>query len=440
MKTPTYRRLIYSSFIVIFLITAPLIVLYTQGFRYNFSRGRIQKTGIIRVTSVPRGADIYLNGSPYLKSKTPAKIERVLPGDYEIKISKEGYYDWQKKLAVYENSSTFAERIILWKKSEVEKLTTLTSTNWLIAPDKNSIALSDASGNIKLLNINSGIIGETSGGQLTNILQLKNKSNLKLISYSPSGRYLLASVQENEKPVYLIIDALKQESQTIQLRNILSIKFDTISDSLYASNQDGLWKIDYNINQSELLIKGFQANDFFIAGKNIYLIKEAILIKGSLNNDSYQETKNINCPNCLIQDIKNNKAVLLNPNDNKTIIVDLGGRLNNIEINANKVEWLKEDSLIVFDNFEIYLFELKKLEPEIITRLGSEISSVIWHPRGRHLFFSTENKIKIIEMDNREFRNITEIIEQPTTFLALDRAGKNLYFSNSEGIFKLNIQ
>jgi hypothetical protein len=64
------------------------------------------------------------------------------------------------------------------------------------------VALSDASGNIKLLNINSGIIGETSGGQLTNILQLKNKPNLKLSSYSPSGRYLLTSVQENEKNIY----------------------------------------------------------------------------------------------------------------------------------------------------------------------------------------------------------------------------------------------
>jgi ethanolamine utilization protein EutA (predicted chaperonin) len=209
---------------------------------------------------------------------------------------------------------------------------------------------------------------------------------------------------------------------------------------LYAVNQDGLWQITTNNNQPELLLKNFQANDFLIAGKNIYLIKESILIKGSLNNDSYQETKNITCSNCLIQGINNSKAILLNPNENRTIIVDLEGRLKNIEINANKIEWLNKNSLIVFDNFEIYLFELNKTEPEIITRLGSEIYSVIWHSRGRHLFFSTENKIKIIEMDNREFRNTTEIIEQPADHLALDRAGKNLYFSNSEGIFKLNIQ
>jgi WD40 repeat protein len=137
----------------------------------------------------------------------------------------------KKKLAVYENSSTFAERIILWKKSTAEKLTALTSTSWLVSSDKNSIALSDTSGNIRILNINSGILGEASGGQLTNILQLKNKVNLKLVSYSPSGRYLLASVQENEKLSYILIDVLKKESQPIEIKNVLSIKFDTLSDN-----------------------------------------------------------------------------------------------------------------------------------------------------------------------------------------------------------------
>jgi hypothetical protein len=99
------------------------------------------------------------------------------------------------------------------------------------------------------------------------------------------------------------------------------------------------------------------------------------------------------------------------------------------------------DSLIVFDNFEIYLFELKKLEPEIITRLGSEISSVIWHPRGTTLdFFQLRIESRLLKWTTESLEISLKSLEQPANFLALDRAGKNLYFSNSEGIFKLNIQ
>ena len=52
------RRTIYILFIVIFLIAAPLVVLYSEGYRYNLKRGKIQKTGILIISSLPKKADI----------------------------------------------------------------------------------------------------------------------------------------------------------------------------------------------------------------------------------------------------------------------------------------------------------------------------------------------------------------------------------------------
>jgi len=55
------RRAIYITFILGFLITAPILVLYTAGYRYNFKKSTVQKVGSISVKPSPSEADIYLD-------------------------------------------------------------------------------------------------------------------------------------------------------------------------------------------------------------------------------------------------------------------------------------------------------------------------------------------------------------------------------------------
>jgi len=56
-----YRRLIYSTFIFIFVILTPIIILYTSGYRYNFKKRTIEKTGILYLESKPKDALILIN-------------------------------------------------------------------------------------------------------------------------------------------------------------------------------------------------------------------------------------------------------------------------------------------------------------------------------------------------------------------------------------------
>ena len=82
--TLPFRRIVYIAFIIIFLIITPIIILYTAGYRYNFQKHRIQKTGILILKSNPAGASIYLNGE-LKKEKTQARIANLLPDDYNLK-------------------------------------------------------------------------------------------------------------------------------------------------------------------------------------------------------------------------------------------------------------------------------------------------------------------------------------------------------------------
>jgi hypothetical protein len=119
----TYRTRvgILIGFIALFLVTAPLVVLYTAGYRWNEKKFRLEKVGIIFLRSRPSGADIYLDGK-LRKESTPARVRDLLPDTYEIKVSKNGYTSWTKSLAVESARTTFAEGIILWKNVDPEKL------------------------------------------------------------------------------------------------------------------------------------------------------------------------------------------------------------------------------------------------------------------------------------------------------------------------------
>jgi hypothetical protein len=121
----TYRTRIgiLISFIVLFVITTPIIITYTAGYRWNTKKWRLEKVGIIFLRSRPAGADIYLNDK-LLKDDTPSRLRGLLPDTYEIKVAKNGYTTWSKKLTVASALTTFAERIVLWKNTAPEAVAT----------------------------------------------------------------------------------------------------------------------------------------------------------------------------------------------------------------------------------------------------------------------------------------------------------------------------
>ncbi len=119
----TYRTRIgiLIAFIALFLVTAPLVVLYTAGYRWNEKKVRLEKVGLIFLRSRPSYAEIYLDG--VLRSeRTPARLRSLLPSTYDVKVTKKGYTSWEKNLPVGSALTTFAESVVLWKQSAPQKL------------------------------------------------------------------------------------------------------------------------------------------------------------------------------------------------------------------------------------------------------------------------------------------------------------------------------
>jgi|GEM_PF-3295854 len=73
-------------------------VLVLLGYRLNRTTGVIQQGGLVQFVSEPTKASVTI-GSAKLMDKTPSKIT-VNPGEYLVKMEKDGYQLWQKNVSI----------------------------------------------------------------------------------------------------------------------------------------------------------------------------------------------------------------------------------------------------------------------------------------------------------------------------------------------------
>jgi len=109
--TKKSRRIIFYILLFLFIILAPSIIFYALGYNFDFDKKIFIATGGIYLKSYPSNAEIYINDK--FNGETSKLIKRLLPKIYEIKITKEDYHPWQKKLTIEPRLVTKANNVLL---------------------------------------------------------------------------------------------------------------------------------------------------------------------------------------------------------------------------------------------------------------------------------------------------------------------------------------
>ncbi len=133
----TTRYLFIVLGIVVFVILAPLIVLYISGTRFNLESRDTTATGILVAKTVPTNAKVYVDGKE--EDTTPATVRFLERGDYMVKLEKEGYLPWTKKLSVEPGKVTYTyegvEAVELLKQPIPKTLATSSVTSMIVVDD-----------------------------------------------------------------------------------------------------------------------------------------------------------------------------------------------------------------------------------------------------------------------------------------------------------------
>ena len=134
------KQLIISLILVTLLVLATsVIIFYGKGYRINFNGGTtaIAGTGLLVVTSSPDGAQVFINGQ--LTTATDNTIN-LTPGDYEVKIFKDGYFPWQKKITIKKEVVSKADALLLPTAPKLESITNIGVSSPVLDPTGTKIA------------------------------------------------------------------------------------------------------------------------------------------------------------------------------------------------------------------------------------------------------------------------------------------------------------
>lgn len=141
MKSLAKHRGIFTGIVLLFILTlSTVVIFYSRGFKPNFKKGSIDRTGLIVATSVPTGAQVYLDGR--LTSATNTNIAYLEPRTYKIRIEKDGYTTWEKDVDIKEDLATEINALLFPLAPEIKPLTTTGAISPAISPDGAKIAYS----------------------------------------------------------------------------------------------------------------------------------------------------------------------------------------------------------------------------------------------------------------------------------------------------------
>ncbi len=401
-----FRKILFFSLFFTFVFVAPILVFYFQGYRVDFKNKRITQTGGLFLKAQPKHAEVYINDKLIKKTDFffgSVLIENLLPKKYNVKLKKQGYFNWEKNLQIKEKEVTEARDIVLFPKNPNFSLLAKGVKALWFSPTGEKIILKEENENhweLKLYDVNknlkSHILKETDiAKEGADLFDLEFANGEKEI-------YLKVVIAEQLKEFILDINNIPPLLKEIEKTSTESeLKTSTLKESkpkniiasaenegnvYYLENTGNLYKTDSSFSFEEKLTESTfplkQETEY-----KLYIFSDFIFLK-------------------------ENQTLFLFNKKTKTFEKFFEG-IKDIKLSPDFKK------LAYFSEYEIKILFLEKRatqpkrekgESIFLIRLSDKIKNVFWITPD-YLIFDTENRIKITEIDNRDRLNIIDLTE-----------------------------
>ena len=364
------KAAIYIVTIVFLIVATITVVLYGRGYNFNFGDGKIGilGTGLLAATSQPDGAGIYING--HLTSATNNTIN-LAPGEYDVKISKMGYSNWEKKIKIEKEVVSSVYALLIPTAPKLDNITQAGVSNPIIDPTRTKIAYTVSSSDDSRKN---GVYILDMG--LRPILTLQSSSSQiaddtidnfskALLTWSPDAKEIMATIsagpasprgEQNDMTTYLLKTSFNENPQDIT--------------ATLASVNSSWRELKNNLDKSQLL--GFKTNL-----QN--LVKENFTILSWSEDETkilYVASKSATLPAIIIPPL-----IGTNP--------------------TSQEREIKEGSVYVYDIKEDKNFKILDTMPENISQDFINSFPLNWFTDSKHLIYVANGKIDIMDYDGQ---------------------------------------
>jgi hypothetical protein len=413
--TKRTRTILFSFFVSLFLVAAPLLVLHSQGYRFDLESKRIVRTGGLYFKVSPKVAEIKVNGEDSRKTGylTGSLLrDNLIPGSYNVLIEKEGYHSWEKTLEVAGKMVTEAKDVLLVPEQPDFKDLFEEAKNFILSPDGKKMLVEtegEEGWSLKLYEPETGIKSRLMEEK---DFFLKGADFLGFEFDESSGKVRLSVATEEQVKSYVFsLDRLPislAEEEIIDLPGVLASKTvegQTYSlDALGYVNKKGSSSEETRLNKEPFLVKQETEYEIWAMKDNVFLKEGSELFWLKPQADSFE---------LIFSGISGIKA---SPDSEKALLCS-----------ASEI-W------VLFLKERTEQPQKKTGDKAFMTRVSSEIKDASWLDSS-HFFFIAGDSIRISETDDRNKVNIVELASFNDPQISWSYSGKKIYVL-TEGVLK----
>lgn len=447
------RRLLFYSFILLFLLIAPFALLYATGRTINWSRFEIQKTGSMIIESEPSNATILLNNkrptlffNQILKRndtpKTDTRLTNLAPANYVLRLELAGYLPWERKTTVRANEVTHIGPIRLFKEAKPELQNILDQKQQiLMSPDGRTV--------VSITDTSLSVIQIPEHKQFN--VTIKNDNNSSIYWSNNQEHFVLNDTHIISRQGEIIVNL--RDSLTFQPT---FVRWDSDNDNqIYYIEKNRLYRFIFISKKNELvmdintLLKTGDLYDYKVDTNHVYFVIKkkqgaeiVVLYPGSpkkqtttaLSDGTYH----------FISDAKN-KVLLLETQKKDLYLLEqplplfFSPRVTLVARNYAVGSWNK-NKVLYTTPFEIR--EWNNNQENLISRFGEVIIGLGQLSKNNEILFATKDSIKIIPTSEQIFSQTVNLLSGVEISNVLIVNDDNLYFlgnyNNQYGIFKLD--
>lgn len=253
-------KIIISETIMVLavVITVTILAFIVSGYWLN-SDFKVERNGLLQISSVPTGADIYIDGdSSWLQRTNTSKV--LSSGEHTVKLTKDGYDSWQKTINISEGLlyRIHYPRLFLQNRTPESLLDVTGTTLATTSPDHNSLILINNTTEWSFINLDSDEIKPEpiNISQIFSSVSLAPEATTGLftgtvqdIKWDYDGTHALFKISNTDVTEWVLLD-VKDPAKSINLTREFGANFNEIqildnsSNNLLAIRNGNLHKID----------------------------------------------------------------------------------------------------------------------------------------------------------------------------------------------------
>jgi hypothetical protein len=420
--------------ITIFAFIAPLIIMYSQGYRFDVKKFRFVETGGIYVKAYPSEADVFLNNEIINKTSFFSRdilIKNLLPENHTVKVEKKDYHTWEKELTVEPKIVSEAKYIIMFKNNIVFSLIKDDIENFYPYPNKNHFLLVTASNELFSYDLETKKTNKVLDKYQTpyNISNIIFNSNAeKALIETSTGLYYLLSLEGN-------ISLIKAFNSQIK-----NVNFDPKDENFFIYQfNNSIYRYNPKAKESPRLISREKVDSFtvhhgtiyaFISGNIVKITnlskEEEIVFKDIFKTEEKSFYEILFIENNLFL-IENNKNIYFLNEENKSFEIKIE---SDSEINYTSYF----DKILFYNENKVWLMFLKKYETPFfkeafsvinIHEFSEKIENIKWL-NGDYFVFTIDKEAFVSEIDNRSNINMFSLDKKEISKIFFNGDNKKL--------------